>query len=243
MGRRLTGSLIERIDRIGKRVVLWTNRRDALVLEPRMTGLVLVAVPPDSGHVRLRIKLSGGPAGELLFWDRRGLARVCLVHEAEFSARYGPHRLGPDALTITTRQLAARFSSRRRAIKVAMLDQKLLAGIGNLYASEILHRAGIHPQTECHQFSDRAWRRLHWAMRTVLREAIYHEGSTLADGTYRNALNGEGRFQRRHRVYARDGSDCRTCGQDAVRRIVQAQRSTFFCPSCQKLAGPTSRDE
>ncbi len=116
---------------------------------------------------------------------------------------------------------------------MALLDQRALAGVGNLYASEILHTAGIHPQARCDRLRRGDWQRLHAAMRSVLKEAIRFEGSTLGDGTYRNALNQAGSYQNHHRVYDRAGETCAVCGRAQVERIVQAQRSTFFCPRCQ----------
>ena len=115
-----------------------------------------------------------------------------------------------------------------------MLDQSALAGIGNLYASEILHQAGIHPAARCDRLRRSQWQSLWQATQDVLHEAIQCEGSTLGDGTYRNALNQTGNYQNHHRVYMRAGQSCPSCRNGEIRRIVQAQRSTFFCPACQK---------
>ena len=224
---------VQAVERWGKRVVLRLDDQAAIVFEPRMTGLVLLEAPPDHQHLRFRLGLTGVAAGQLCFWDRRGLGSVRLLEMAELQSRYGPGQLGPDALQISRAQLRDRLSPSRRAIKVALLDQQTLAGIGNLYASEILHVAGLHPATPCDRLTRLQWQRLHAAMRAVLEEAIRYEGSTLADGTYRNALNHRGRYQQHHRVYARECQRCPTCGRGTVQRLVQAQRATFFCPSCQ----------
>ncbi len=170
---------------------------------------------------------------QLLFWDRRGLGCVRLMAPEEFERLLGPEKLGPDALALSSELLAERLASSRRAIKVALLDQKAIAGVGNLYASEILHVAGVHPLARCDKLSPDDWRRLGKAMRAVLRAAIRYEGSTLGDGTYRNALNERGRYQNHHRVYGRGKQACRTCGREPVTRIVQAQRATFYCAACQ----------
>jgi formamidopyrimidine-DNA glycosylase len=199
-----------------------------------MTGLVLVADPPNLEHLRLRFTLRGGPAGELLYWDRRGLGVVRLLNPADFDRLYGPEKLGPDALRISPQLLRERLAASRRAIKVALVDQRALAGIGNLYASEILHRCGIHPQRRCDQLKPAHWDRLHAAIAEVLQTAIRCEGSTLSDGTYRNALNEAGGYQNHHRVYDGAGEVCPSCGKSEIVRIVQAQRSTFFCPRCQR---------
>jgi formamidopyrimidine-DNA glycosylase len=147
--------------------------------------------------------------------------------------RLGGKKLGPDALAVTSDQLRSRLMASKRAVKVALLDQRAVAGIGNLYASEILHLAGVHPAKQCDRLSKSKWQAIHEAIRAVLEKAIQYEGSTLSDGTYRNALNQDGGFQYHHRVYDRADQSCCHCGS-TIRRIVQAQRSTFFCPKCQK---------
>jgi formamidopyrimidine-DNA glycosylase len=210
---------------------------DAIVLEPRMTGLVLVADPPSREHLRFRCTLAGTAGGtrELLYWDRRGLGSVRLFSPKEFETAFGPAKLGPDALAMTVELFQAQLGDSRRAVKVALLDQRAVAGIGNLYASEILHLAGIHPAGRCDRLTRDQWQRVADATHAVLEAAIRYEGSTLGDGTYRNALNQEGGYQNHHRVYDRAGQLCPRCvdGSQIV-RIVQAQRSTFFCRSCQK---------
>ena len=241
--RRLAvGATVRDVGRIGKRVVVHLDRSAAIVFEPRMTGLVLLAEPPTAEHLRFRITLAGGESPELLYWDRRGLGLVRLLTEIELAERYRDGAIGPDALSITADELAARLSSSRRAIKVALLDQRAVAGIGNLYAAEILHLARIHPARRCDQLRKPDWERIHSAIVEVLEAAIRYEGSTLSDGTYRNALNQSGDYQKFHRVYDRAGDICLDCGKAAIERIVQAQRSTFFCPNCQRHAKrPTRR--
>jgi len=222
-----------------------------------MSGLVLLREPPDREHVRLVFRLSGGRAREILFWDQRGLGVARLLRPEEFLEQYGSHyaaqsatgvashnesatgvasynMMGPDALEITGETLRARLGGSRRAVKVALLDQHALAGVGNLYASEILHRAGIHPATPCHRLRPSDWPRLHAALREILQAAIRHQGSTLRDGTYRIARNNPAAYQFFHRVYQRAGELCLECRRARIVRIVQAQRSTFFCPNCQR---------
>jgi len=267
--RRVVGRRIVAVGRMGKRVVVSLEGGDRVVFEPRMTGLVLPAHPPETQHLRLVFELSGqrhpargkgdsphlperpatnlrsvpGSAQmgtvplsprQLLFWDRRGLGVVRLLSPGEFDRECGPQKLGPDALEISPQTLAERLGASRRAIKVALLDQRALAGVGNLYASEILHRARIHPQRTCASLRPAEWLSLHAAMREVLQEAILHQGSTLRDGTYRVARNRPGSAQLLHRVYQRAGQGCLQCGQGQIVRIVQVQRSTFFCPVCQR---------
>lgn len=253
LDRRLRGQRILGIGRRGKRVVLELDGDQFLVIEPRMTGLVLLSDPPDREHLRLRLHLSkGGPAHsrsvgdkersrrakprQLMFWDRRGLGTVQLMTLDEIE-RLVDGKLGCDAMEITADQLQSRLRSSQRAIKVALLDQAVVAGIGNLYAAEILFVAGVDPRTRCDRLTGVQWQRIQSATRQVLSEAIEHEGSTLSDGTYRNALNGEGGYQHFHRVYDRKDDPCPRCRTGRICRIVQAQRSTFFCPQCQQKRG------
>jgi formamidopyrimidine-DNA glycosylase len=256
--RSVQGRTIAAVDRIGKRVVLVLDSGDRIVVEPRMTGRVLLSDPPNQSHLRLVFHLeppskpaqfssrsrrrlrpcSGrtdrGRPTRLLFWDTRGLGVVSLLPPERLEAELGAEKLGPDALEISVEELQNRLGNSHRAIKVALLDQSVLAGVGNLYASEILHRARLHPALSCNRLLPRHWKQLHRAMQEILEAAIFHQGSTLADGNYRNAQNEAGRYQEHHAVYQRAGQTCPRCRRAKVVRIVQAQRSTFYCPVCQK---------
>ena len=232
--RRACDQEIVDIGRVGKRVLLNLANDYSIVMEPRMTGLVLLADPPDEAHLRVGFHLYNAPVETLWFWDRRGLGTVRLMSPKQREELLGPTRLGPDALLITAEQMHERLGKSRRAIKVALLDQKAIAGVGNLYASELLHVAKVHPEKRCDRITKRQWSAIQTAMFDVLQEAIKHEGSTLSDGTYRNALNVEGGYQNCHRVYGRSDKKCPRCKTSVVERIVQAQRSTFFCKKCQR---------
>jgi formamidopyrimidine-DNA glycosylase len=253
VARRLAGRTIRAVDRRGKRLLVefapepahggrQPAARDTawLVIEPRMTGLMLLVPPPTETHVRL--VLSVEPAGgrrpvprRLVFWDRRGLGTVRLVDHRGLERLTGPAVLGPDGLVVTADELAERLGASHRAVKVALLDQRAVAGIGNIYAAELLHRAGIDPRTPCRRLRAEAWEQIATATRQVLAEAVRLEGSSIGDRTYRTVDARVGRFQRRHRVYGRAGEPCRRCG-GTIERIVQAQRSTFFCPECCRRA-------
>ncbi len=234
--RRAKGRLVRSVDRAGKRVVFRLEGGYHIVVEPRMTGLLLVADPPNKEHLRLQLDFGRDNGLSAWYWDRRGLGSVRLLNTDEYQAQLGPHRLGPDALKLTREQMRERLHKSRREIKTALLDQRAIAGIGNLYASEILHLARVHPRARCDRVSGIQWKRIHRSTIEVLETAIEYEGSTLADGTYRNALNSPGQYQNRHRVYDRAGRPCPSCNSGRIRRVVQAQRSTFYCSSCQKKA-------
>lgn len=235
--KRVAGQRIDEVGRLGKRVVLRLESGDRLIFEPRMTGLVLVADPPSAEHLRFRLDIADGPIPHVWYWDRRGLGSVQLLSAREFEAKLGGGYLGPDALAISADELQTRLAKSRRAIKVALLDQQVVAGVGNLYASEILHLAGVHPAKRCDLLKAGQWQLIHQHMLEVLHLAIRYEGSTLSDGTYRNALNESGGFQNHHRVYDRAGQPCRRCNGEIL-RIVQAQRATFYCPRCQTKRRP-----
>lgn len=232
---RSVGRTIQSVERLAKRVLLKLDSGDVVAIEPRMTGLMLLADPPDREHLRLEWVLAGhNEERPLWLWDRRGLGTVTLYSPEDSAQQLGAGNIGRDALEVTPDEWRALCRRTSRPIKVALLDQKWVAGIGNLYASEILHVAGIHPEARTDRLSAARIRRLSDAARHVLSEAIRYEGSTLNDGTYRNALNETGGYQNEHRVYARAGDLCPTCRRSRVVRIVQAQRSTFYCGRCQR---------
>lgn len=236
IARRVRGTTITDVIRRAKRVVLKLNSGDAFVIEPRMTGLMLIDAPPDPDHLRYEwLFQDGGPVSRLQFWDRRGLGTLKLLSAEQLDYLMGVDQLGRDALEMTASHWVEVCAATSTAIKVALLNQKRVAGIGNLYASEILHLAKISPLTSARQLKPEQIDRMTAAVLEVLHTAIKHEGSTLSDGTYRNALNKAGGYQNAHRVYDREDELCLTCSRGRIIRIVQAQRSTFYCPVCQPV--------
>ena len=234
VSQRLSGRRIEKIHRLAKRILVELDSRESLVIEPRMTGLLLISEPPTREHRRVVWHFEPEPnrASQMEFWDRRGLGTVALLVPDQLAELQ--KKLGPDALEITEELWKQRLAKTSREIKVALLDQALVAGIGNLYASEILHRSGISPLRSAATLTSKQIAKLNEATHHILNEAIHYEGSTLNDGTYRNALNKNGSYQNHHRVYQKAGNRCLRCSKAEIQRIVQAQRATFFCPGCQK---------
>jgi formamidopyrimidine-DNA glycosylase len=232
--RKLAGQTVADVRRFAKRIVLELSGGGVFAVEPRMTGLMLLSDPPSADHLRVEWRF-GDPSSmgydALWFWDRRGLGTVRYYAPGEFESSMAD-RYGPDALAMTPADWSDRLARTSRPIKVALLDQSLVAGIGNLYASEILHVAGIHPGRPAGSLTADEIGRLAEATGAVLTDAIHHEGSTLSDGTYRNAVAAAGGYQNSHRVYDKAGKPCPGCGRP-VERTVQAQRSTFFCGGCQ----------
>ena len=233
--KKLVGRRFDEVRRLGKRIVFDVSDGSSLVIEPRMTGLLVLANPPDVDHLRVQICFQENrDFDSVWFWDRRGLGTVTLFEPGELQKKLGSGALGPDALEIDLRKWTESCGKTGREIKVVLLDQKVVAGIGNIYASEILHRAGIHPTQPANSLNSMSLNKLAAAVRAVLIKAVECEGSTLGDGTYRNALNQSGRYQNEHCVYMREGENCISCNKGQIARITQAQRSTFFCLNCQK---------
>ncbi len=228
------GRTITKIRRLAKRIVLELDSGQLIVVEPRMTGLMLITDPPTRKHRRICFELSPvrKKAPVLEFWDRRGLATISLLTPQQFLQLES--RLGKDALDLSVEDWISILAQTEREIKVVLLDQSRVAGIGNLYASEILHEARISPFLAASSVSRRQIQRLANATIRILQEAIVYEGSTLGDGTYRNALNKDGGYQNHHLVYKRADTLCSSCGKATIHRAVQAQRATFFCGKCQR---------
>jgi formamidopyrimidine-DNA glycosylase len=192
-----------------------------------MTGRLLVTIPdaPLAAHTHVRLTLASGR--ELRFVDPRRFGRLefrDLGQSAAFSA------VGAEPLAIGPKEFAALFGGRRLAIKAALLNQNLLAGVGNIYADESLFRAGIRPRRLAGRLTRAELERLRLALREVLEHAIRLGGSSVSD--YVDADGVRGFFQIEHCVYQRTGKPCRRC-QTPIRRIVLGGRSTHYCPKCQ----------
>jgi formamidopyrimidine-DNA glycosylase len=228
------GARIEQVARRGKWVVIrFGAAGGCIVFQPRMTGGFWLVPPPRMDHVRAIFDIEG-QCRTVWFCDTRRLGRILWLPtpEAARSAFAGAH--GPDALEIELADLARRLARTNRAIKPVLMDQKVLAGIGNIYADEILHRAGLHPQRRAATLKRAAIARLHPAIREVLLEAIAAEGASF-DAGYRTVLGREGGFLSKNAVYGRAGQPCRIC-RSPIERIHFTGligRSTYLCPTCQ----------
>lgn len=199
-----------------------------------MSGRVSLAAPgvPEAPHTSLVVGLRDGPEVRLI--DPRTFGHTAVLTPAEL-ALAGPSRLGPDALEElpTARWLAARLAGRTAPIKALLLDQRLLAGLGNIYADEVLHRARIRPDRPAGSLAREEVAALRGSVRPVLAAGLRHGGTSLADLAYLLPDGRTGEFLPRLRAYGRAGRPCRRCGMVIV-RIVQHGRSAFFCPGCQQ---------
>jgi formamidopyrimidine-DNA glycosylase len=223
MAKQLAGRSIDRVHRVGKHIVF--DLADVQwIVHLGMTGRLLVADPatPIPAHTHGILHLASGR--ELRFVDPRRFGRMALK-TTRFTGT------GQEPFNISKDQFAALFRPRRTSIKAALLNQKLLHGVGNIYADESLFRAGIRPRRMARHLKRAELDRLHSSLQSVLREAISLGGSSVSD--YVDAAGVEGFFQLEHRVYLRTGQPCLVCGTP-IRRIVVGGRGTHYCPHCQR---------
>jgi formamidopyrimidine-DNA glycosylase len=189
-----------------------------------MTGQMLVCRPDAElkKHTHAIAKLASGR--EIRFVDPRRFGRLSIVSNGDFSGT------GLEPLEISQDSFIALFRGRKSPIKSALLNQKLLGGVGNIYADEALFRAGIRPRRRAGALTRAQLKSLHRSLKNVLKEAIRLGGSSISD--YVSADGEEGFFQLRHRVYGREGERCYVC-KTPIKRIVIAGRSSHYCPKCQ----------
>jgi formamidopyrimidine-DNA glycosylase len=231
-----TDTVVERADRRGKYLLLPLDSGDTMMIHLRMSGQVLLAragaVRPPHTHVVLHLD----DGNEAWFVDPRTFGEV-VVFDPDHVEVELPElaRLGVDPIAepFDAERLRAAIGGSRRALKPLLLDQHVVAGIGNIYADEILHRARLRPDRAASSLDRRQVRVLHESIVGVLTEAIEAGGSTLGDAQYVDLLGEVGSYQDDHRVYGRGGERCSTCGRGWIRRTVTGGRGTHFCPVCQ----------
>ena len=235
----LTGATVTAANRRGKYLLCPLDTGDELMVHLRMSGRLLVA---DAGtarppHTHVVMHLSGAPAQELWFIDPRTFGEMVVFDPSNLAAEMPDlARLGVDPITdgLTKAQLSNILRGRRRQLKALLMDQHVLAGVGNIYCDESLHLAKLRPDRISDTLTTREIGRLHDAVLSVLTLAIEAGGSTLADTQYVDIEGQGGWFQVHHRVYDRAGQRCLTCGKADIVRIMSAGRSTCFCPRCQR---------
>lgn len=227
--KTLKQTRIEAIDRRGKFIILTLNR-NFLLIHLRMSGDLRVEKSLDGKsrktanqpHDRCILTFVDGLC--LVFNDTRKFGRIWLVADAaEILRDLGPE---PFSKELTPRRFHAMISARNRQLKPLLMDQSFLAGLGNIYTDEALHRAGLHPLTPANKLSNLQSGELLTSIRAVLREGIRRNGASI-DWVYRG-----GDFQNHFFVYQREGEVCRKCGA-IIQRITVSQRGTHFCPICQ----------
>ncbi|MEQ8505525.1 MAG: bifunctional DNA-formamidopyrimidine glycosylase/DNA-(apurinic or apyrimidinic site) lyase [Rhodospirillales bacterium] len=235
-GQRLTGRTVTDIRRRAKFLIFDLDGPDVLIAHLGMSGSFRLGKTafPEEKHDHVIFKMSGG--GEAHYNDPRRFGFMDIWAAADLASYPMLAKLGPEPLddeAFNGKALAARLKGRKTSIKVALLDQKVVAGVGNIYACEALYRSGISPKRSAHTVQGGRADKLAAAVKAVLQDAIKSGGSSLRDHI---RPDGElGYFQHSFDVYGRAGEACRHdgCG-GPVQQIPQGGRSTFFCPRCQR---------
>ena len=227
--KEICGTIIEKISRTGKWMLFALNSGRTIMVHLRMSGSFSMSA---GAYDRIVLKLSDGLT--LYYRDTRKFGRWKLVDDPE--AVLG--RLGPDALTprFSLKYFSGAMSRRHRMIKPLILDQSIVAGLGNIYADEALWEAQIHPERLSDSLSDAELAALFKAIRHVLRVGVRNRGTSLGDGktNYRDVEGASGGHREQVKAYGRTGKPCERCGS-LLEKMVVAQRGTHFCPVCQSL--------
>ena len=231
----LEGERVSALERRGKYLIVRFESGRALLIHLRMTGSLRHAAPGSLGddpHRRIVVRLDDGSA--VAYRDIRRFGTWLLV-EADELDPYISDRLGPEPLDrrFTSRRLAERLRGRRAPVKAALLDQRTVAGLGNIYVDEALWRARIHPLRPAGELAADEIVRLTRGIKDALNAGLARQGASLRD--YRTPDGGRGRMQDEFRVYGREGEPCRRCGTP-IEKIRAGGRSTWYCPICQTLA-------
>jgi len=223
----IIGRTVLRLDRRGKYLIFVLSGDWNLIIHLAMTGHLLVDQGERDRHTQAVFHLEDGR--NLLFVDMRKFGRLYLVEDIqEVVGQLGPEPLEAE---FTPQKFTHLLAKRRGALKPLLLDQRFLAGLGNIYADESLFVAGLHPQRRADSLNQKEAKRLGRAIRLVLKEGLKDGGTTLA--AYRRPNEEKGRHQERLQVFQRTGGPCPRCGA-TIQRIVLGGRGTYFCPRCQK---------
>jgi formamidopyrimidine-DNA glycosylase len=229
----LEAERVAAVDRRGKYLIVRFDSGRALLIHLRMTGSLLHVnggrLPEADPHLRAVVSLDDG--SDVAYRDVRRFGTWVLVEPGEAEA-YLQARLGREPLArgFTARRLTEALQGRRAPVKAVILDQRRLAGVGNIYADEALWRAGIDPRRPAGELSDDELHALHRGIRAALRAGIARHGATLRD--YRMPDGDSGSMQREFKVYGREGESCERCGHP-IEKIRAAGRGTWYCPGCQ----------
>ncbi|MEO6307341.1 MAG: bifunctional DNA-formamidopyrimidine glycosylase/DNA-(apurinic or apyrimidinic site) lyase [Nitrospiraceae bacterium] len=233
------GSVLEGVERYGKSVALGFQKECELryiVAELGMTGLLLFRATQTKHpqHVHVRMSFTGSRETELRYWNPRRFGRLSLLDRAGLD-HYRARRFGIDPLTAPRDEFVRLMQAKRGRLKPLLMHQQVIAGIGNIYANEILFRARLHPNREVNRLRVATMIRLYGIMQVVLCEAISCGGSSVKD--FFAPDGAEGRYKQHHLVYGKEGQPCpNRCGRIICR--LQSERSSFYCPACQSNRAP-----
>lgn len=241
--KKIKGKKIKGVGRRGKNILFYLSDDGVLLIHQKISGHLLLgkwskrgkewvargAIPLDSANRFLRaiFFLSGGP--DMALSDLRKFAKIELWKRKDLEEHL--KSLGPEPLELTFKEFKNLFSSKKGKIKQVLTDQSFIAGIGNIYASEILWEARISPLREAEKIKEEELKRLYSAVKKILKKAIKLQGDSFSD--FRTVSGEKGRYQDFAKVYQKEGQPCPDC-RGKIKRIKQGGRSSFFCPSCQK---------
>jgi formamidopyrimidine-DNA glycosylase len=234
LSKTLAGNTIEQVSRRAKHAVFRLASGHRMIIQPRMTGSFLLHEQPlTRAELKYAVLICTLSDGRLFVYrDVRRLGTIWLLDEGGWTAYTG--RIGPEPLedTFTPFVFAHRLKGTRTAVKKAIMDQRRLAGVGNIYANEALFDAKLDPSKPTHKLSLEEFARLHAAIVDVLKRALASSGTTLRD--YRTGTGERGRFQFELRVYGRGGERCVRCGQKLLMTHEIDRRQTVYCRKCQR---------
>lgn len=234
---RLTNVRVLEAQRRGKYLLCPLSSGDMVMIHLRMSGQVLIDSVGSERPLHSHVVMTLDDGHELRFVDPRTFGEVVVFDPAD-SAQIVPElvALGHDPIVdgLTLSELRRILRSTARAVKATLLDQHLIAGIGNIYGDEILHRAKVHPRRPARDVGPVQSARIHEALHQILRTAIDQGGSTLGDAQYVDLEGDSGSFQDQHRVYARSGLPCLTCGKGKITSATIGGRTTSWCKVCQR---------
>jgi formamidopyrimidine-DNA glycosylase len=232
--RRTRGASFVRCWRRAKLVVLDLDNDDRLVVQPRFTGALLLSRGPlperEAPYSTLHFSLDDGR--DLHYRDIRRLGTVALMTAERFAAYSGELGVEPLDPGFTAAHLSVLLRGSRQAVKKVLMDQRVLVGVGNIYANEACWRAGIDPSRSARTVADEDAARLHAGLTSVLTESIAARGTSFRD--YRDASGGKGDFERALKVYGRGGEPCLRCGARLVETHAIDGRTTVLCAGCQR---------
>lgn len=230
--QNLIGLKIIGVERRGKNIILQLSSGNLLLIHLGMTGnLIYLKKPaPLKKHDHLNIEFSD--KSQLRYNDPRKFGKFKLVKSSRIENIKDLKNLGPEPLELSKADFVRLVQRRKGRIKSTLLNQKFIAGIGNIYADEVLFEAKIHPEEKPCNLSSNRLKKLHQAIQKILKKAIKSGGSSIDN--YLDIEGRQGLFQLQHKVYGKKGESCPRCGIK-IKRIVLNQRSSYFCPKCQKM--------
>ena len=229
----MIGRTLESLERRAKYLLFHLSGEWVLVIHLRMTGRLYYrdVSQMTSGSARVIFSFQTGDAME--YSDTRTLGTLYLLKQSELGRIYGLSSLGPEPLAkdFTTQYLIEGFAKRKGKIKMVLLDQTFIGGLGNIYVDESLSRAGLHPERRANSLNEAEIGKLHEAINSVIQKSICENGTTFRD--YRDGAGNKGGFQNELCVYGRKGMPCQICGTLITKKEVGG-RGTHYCPQCQQ---------